>query len=68
MINIEGNLLSEDCMFSSKIVIYDAETFTNQVFSKTILDMKANGNKGYYIIANNLELITNMKSYPNYSF
>ena len=67
-INIEGNLLPEDCMFSSKVIRYDFETFANVVFPKTILDMKANGNTGYHIIANNLELNTNVKSYYNYSF
>jgi pimeloyl-ACP methyl ester carboxylesterase len=67
-INIEGNLLPEDCMFSSKVVTYDFETFANKVFSQTILDMKASGNTGYHIIANNLELNTNVRSYYNYSF
>lgn len=67
-INIEGNLLPEDCMFSSKVVTYDFDTFATQIFPKTILDMKANGNTGYHIIANNLQLNTNVKSYYNYSF
>lgn len=30
--------------------------------------MKAKGNTGYHIIANNLELNTNVKSYYIYSF
>jgi pimeloyl-ACP methyl ester carboxylesterase len=67
-INIEGNLLPEDCIFSSKVVTYDFETFANSVFPKTIVDMKARGNTGYHIIANNLELNTNIRSYYNYSF
>ncbi len=67
-INIEGNLMPEDCMFSSKVVTYDFDTFETQVFPKTISDMKANGNTGYHIIANNLQLNTNVKSYYNYSF
>jgi pimeloyl-ACP methyl ester carboxylesterase len=67
-INIEGNLLPEDCMFSSKVVTYDYETFANKIFPQTILDMKARGNTGYHIIANNLQLNTNVRSYYNYSF
>jgi pimeloyl-ACP methyl ester carboxylesterase len=67
-INIEGNLLPEDCMFSSKVVAYDFDTFDTLIFPKTILDMKAKGNTGYHIIANNLQLNTNVKSYYNYSF
>lgn len=67
-INIEGNLMPEDCMFSSKVVACDFPTFTNQVFPDTIKNMKSAGNTGYHIIANNLELNTNIKAYYNYSF
>jgi pimeloyl-ACP methyl ester carboxylesterase len=67
-INIEGNLTPEDCMFSSKVITYDYDTFKDQIFSKIIVDMKNNGNTGYHIIANNLQLNTNIKSYYNYSF
>ena len=67
-INIEGNLLPEDCMFSSKVVSYDFDTFSTKIFPKTILDMKANGNTGYHIIANNLQLNTHVRSYYHYSF
>jgi pimeloyl-ACP methyl ester carboxylesterase len=67
-INIEGNLMAEDCMFSSKVVTYDRETFIKEIYPKTIRDMKAYGNAGYHIIANNLQLNTNVISYYNYSF
>jgi hypothetical protein len=67
-VNIEGNLMPEDCMFSSKVVTYDFDTFANDVFPKTIVDMKSKGNTGYHIIANNLQLNTNVRSYYNYSF
>src|SRR5689334_4093154 len=62
-INIEGNLLPEDCMFSSKVIKYDFDTFSTEIFPKTILDMKVTGNTGYHVIANNLQLNTNVKSY-----
>lgn len=67
-INIEGNLMAEDCMFSGKVVAHDFETFRNRIFPETILEMKAKGNAGYHIIANNLQLNTNIRSYFNYSF
>ena len=67
-INIEGNLMPEDCMFSSKVVSHTAEAFRENVFCQTIIDMKNNGNPGYYIIANNLQLNTNVMSYFYYSF
>lgn len=67
-INIEGNLMLEDCMFSSKVITYDYDTFKNQIFPNTIVDMRNKGNTGYHIISNNLQLNTNVKSYYNYSF
>jgi pimeloyl-ACP methyl ester carboxylesterase len=67
-INIEGNLMPEDCMFSSKVVAYDFSTFASAVFPKAIVEMKTKGNTGYHIIANNLELNTNVFSYYNFSF
>ncbi|ANE52151.1 hypothetical protein SY85_18290 [Flavisolibacter tropicus] len=67
-VNIEGNLMPEDCMFSSKVVQHSYEHFASTVFDETIKNMKKYGNAGYYIIANNLELNTNVQSYYHYSF
>jgi len=67
-INIEGNLLPEDCMFSSKVVQHGLSSFCEHIFPVAIAEMKQNGNPGYYIIANNLELNTNVVSYYHYSF
>lgn len=66
-INIEGNLMPEDCMFSSKVVQYRFEEF-EQLFPSKIKEMVSNGNTGYHIIANNLALNTNVRSYFEYSF
>lgn len=67
-VNIEGNLMPEDCMFSSKVVAFDFETFKKKIFPETIIDMKKRGNTGYHIIANNLQLNTNILAYYHYSF
>jgi pimeloyl-ACP methyl ester carboxylesterase len=67
-INIEGNLTAEDCMFTAKVVTHDYKTFEREIFPQTIIDMKNNGNAGFHIIANNLQLNTNIKSYYHYSF
>lgn len=67
-VNIEGNLLPEDCMFSSKVVQFSHAEFVDIVFPKTIREMKTRGNTGYHIIANNLELNTNSTAYYHYSF
>lgn len=66
-INIEGNLMPEDCMFSSKVVQHKFEEF-EQLFPSKIKEMVRNGNTGYHIIANNLALNTNVRSYFEYSF
>ena len=65
-INIEGNLTYEDCMFSAKVVRYEPEYFQKVEFTKVIREMKNHGNPGYHIIANNLELNTNIISYYHY--
>jgi pimeloyl-ACP methyl ester carboxylesterase len=67
-INIEGNLMPEDCMFSSKVVKHSQQSFIDGVFAQTISDMKNYGNPGYHIIANNLQMNTNPVSYYHYSF
>jgi len=67
-INIEGNFMPEDCMFTSKVVPHDYETFSTVVIHDMIKAMKEKGNPGYHIIANNVQLNTNIKSYHNYSF
>lgn len=67
-VNIEGNLLPEDCMFSSKVVQFPQAAFVDTVFPQTITEMKKRGNAGFHIIANNLELNTNSTAYYHYSF
>lgn len=67
-VNIEGNLMPEDCMFSSKVVMHDYAPFAMEIFPATIVEMRSNGNTGYHIIANNLALNTNIKAYYQYSF
>jgi len=67
-INIEGNFMPEDCMFTSKVIPHDFETFSKTIIHNMIKDMKEKGNPGYHIIANNIQLNTNIKSYHNYSF
>jgi len=67
-VNIEGNLMPEDCLFSSIVVVHAYDHFADHIFPQTIRDMKKKGNPGYHIIANNLELNTNIRSYFGYSF
>jgi pimeloyl-ACP methyl ester carboxylesterase len=67
-VSIEGNLLPEDCMFSSKVVAHAYDSFVSTIYQKMIVDMKATGNTGYHIVANNMQLNTNIQAYYNYSF
>ncbi len=67
-INIEGNLMLEDCMFSGKVITYNYDDFAKNIFLQSATEMKKKGNAGYHIISNNLLLNTNVESYYQYSF
>lgn len=67
-VNIEGNLLIEDCMFSGKVIQHSYESFANVVYPETIRKMRNHPSTGYRVIANNLELNTDKRAYYNYSF
>lgn len=68
LINIEGNLALEDCMFSGKVIKYSYEEFMSSGFHGGIQEMRQNPSCGYQTIANNIELNTDPTSYYNYSF
>lgn len=67
-VNIEGNLLIEDCMFSGKVIQHAYESFANVLYPETIHKMRSHPSTGYRVIANNLELNTNKQAYYSYSF
>jgi hypothetical protein len=54
-------------MFSSRVIEYDEGEFLERGFEHAIAEMKRNGNPGYHVIATNLELNTNPRSYYHYS-
>jgi len=68
LINIEGNLMMEDCMFSSQVIDYKYDEFESEGFHQCIADMRKNPTCGYHTIANNLALNTNIAAYFDYSF
>ena len=68
LINIEGNLMMEDCMFSGNVIKYDYDTFIKEGYQKGIDQMRENPSCGYQTIASNLELNTNPTAYYDYSF
>ena len=68
IINIEGNLAEEDCLFSAKVIKYHYQDFCDIGFQEIVMNMRKNISCGYQTIANNMELNTNLSSYFNYSF
>lgn len=67
-INLEGNLLPEDCMFSRRTASYTLEEFTSKVFAETIADLLRSPYTGDRLIAHNLALNTNASAYHAFSF
>jgi pimeloyl-ACP methyl ester carboxylesterase len=66
-INIEGNLLPEDCMFSRHTASYNVEEFTSEAFPKTITDLLRSPHTGDRQIAHNLAMNTDARAYHAYS-
>ena len=68
LINLEGNLLSEDCMFSRRTSGHDADHFRNIVFNQMISELLGSPYAGDRMIAHNMALNTNPSAYHAYSF
>jgi pimeloyl-ACP methyl ester carboxylesterase len=66
-INLEGNLSSEDCMFSRRVVSHDLDSFEPE-FRRIIAELRASHDAGNQIIAHNLALNVDIRGYHAYSF
>jgi pimeloyl-ACP methyl ester carboxylesterase len=66
-VNIEGNLLPEDCMFSRRTASYDPETFRTKVFSEMISELRNSAHTGDRIIAENMAMNTDARAYHIFS-
>lgn len=66
-INVEGNLLAEDCMFSRSVVAHDLDSFEPE-FGLIIEKLGASSFVGDQIIAQNLALNVDIRGYHAYSF
>ena len=67
LINLEGNLAPEDCMFSRRVVSYDLDTFERQ-FRMMMNELRASRMAGDQIIAHNMALNVDIRGYHAYSF
>lgn len=67
-VSIEGNLASEDCMFSRRVIPHSLETFQRWVFAELMREMRLSPFVGDRIIASNLALNVDVRAYHAYSF
>ena len=66
-INLEGNLRSEDCMFSRRVIAHDLDSFPLE-FELMIQELGASNFVGDRLIAQNLALNVDIRGYHAYSF
>ena len=67
LINIEGNLCPEDCMFSRRVIPYSLEAF-EPMFEQMIRELRESRFVGDQIIAQNMALNVDARAYHAYSF
>lgn len=66
-INIEGNLLPEDCMYSRRTASHDLDVFTTKVFPEIISEMLRSPHTGDRMSGHNLEMNTDARAYHAFS-
>jgi pimeloyl-ACP methyl ester carboxylesterase len=67
LINFEGNLCPEDCMFSRRVIPHSFESF-EQVFRQMMLELRESRYAGDQIVAHNMALNVDIHGYYAYSF
>jgi pimeloyl-ACP methyl ester carboxylesterase len=67
LINLEGNLCPEDCMFSRRVVSHKLESF-EPVFMQMMRELRASRFAGDQIIAHNMALNVDIRGYHAYAF
>jgi pimeloyl-ACP methyl ester carboxylesterase len=66
-VNIEGNLSSEDCMFSRRVVSHGMNSF-EPVFNQMMGELRASRYSGDQIVAHNMALNVDVRAYHAYAF
>ena len=67
LINLEGNLCPEDCMFSRRVVSHQLDSF-QPIFEGMIGELRASRYAGDQTIAHNMALNVDIRAYYTYSF
>jgi pimeloyl-ACP methyl ester carboxylesterase len=68
LINIEGNLCPEDCMFSRRVIPHTLEHFSQTVFHQMAAELRKSPYTGDQIVAQNMLLNVDIRAYHTYSF
>ena len=68
LINIEGNLAPEDCMFSRRVSSHSFEQLSEKLFAQIQSELRSSRYPGDHMIAHNMALNTDMRAYYRYSF
>ena len=67
LINLEGNLCPEDCMFSRRVVSHELGSF-EPVFRRMMTELRESRYAGDQMIAHNMAMNVDMRGYHAYSF
>jgi pimeloyl-ACP methyl ester carboxylesterase len=67
LINFEGNLCPEDCMFSRRVVCHKLDCF-EPTFRQMMSELRASSYSGDQIIAHNMALNVDSRAYHTYAF
>jgi pimeloyl-ACP methyl ester carboxylesterase len=68
LINLEGNLSAEDCMFSRRVVPHALDDFGESVFEQMIDELRSSRSAGDRCVAHNMALNVDVRAYHAYSF
>jgi pimeloyl-ACP methyl ester carboxylesterase len=68
LINIEGNLAPEDCMFSRRVASASFEELTCTLFNEICRELKTSLYPGDHMTAHNMALNVDVRAYYSYSF
>jgi pimeloyl-ACP methyl ester carboxylesterase len=67
LINLEGNLCSEDCMFSRRVTSHEFGSF-EPVFKQMMEELRGSRYAGDQIVAHNMAMNVDIRGYHRYSF
>lgn len=68
LLNLEGNLMPEDCMFSRRVVPHSLEAFSAELFQQMAEELASSRYPGDQITASNMRLNVDVRGYHAYSF